>query len=246
MIAFTVKLADIPIGIRVFSPSTQSLMRGYYSEEQPVFTVTVTKDDLIQEREFERQVRAVEGLPILKDSLARLERLALHRKLAEELIYQDVLLFHGSVIAVDGEAYLFAAKSGTGKSTHSRLWREAFGDRAVMINDDKPFLRIGEDGVLAYGTPWNGKHHLGCNSSAPLKTFCVLTRDSSNHIEPISPEDAFSSVYRQCFHPADEKGMKKVLDLLERMSKTVRFYHLGCNMDPEAALVSYRGMQEEQ
>ncbi|WP_455057428.1 hypothetical protein [Jutongia sp.] len=99
---------------------------------------------------------------------AYLETLAVYRKIAEWMPMHDTLLFHGSVIAVDGKAYLFTAKSGTGKSTHTRLWREYFGERAVMINDDKPLLKITQDGVYAYGTPWNGKHRLSTNISAPL------------------------------------------------------------------------------
>jgi serine kinase of HPr protein (carbohydrate metabolism regulator) len=58
--------------------------------------------------------------------------------------YYDTFLFHGSAIAVDGVGYLFTAKSGTGKSTHARLWRELLGARAVMVNDDKPLLRVTE------------------------------------------------------------------------------------------------------
>ncbi len=60
-----------------------------------------------------------------------------YRKLAESLLEYGVLLFHGSSVAVDGFGYIFAAQSGTGKSTHARLWRELLGERAVMVNDDK-------------------------------------------------------------------------------------------------------------
>lgn len=242
---FTAKLADTPVCFRVVYPSTRSYLRNYLSDEEPTLFLSISQDDIDRERAISARTRAAEGLPPLQSSDAYLERLAVYRKLAEQMIRRDVLLFHGSVIAVDGEAYLFAAKSGTGKSTHARLWREAFGDRAVMINDDKPLLHIGEDRVLAFGTPWSGKHRLNSNRSVPLKAYCVLERDSSNHIEAISPEDAFSSLFLQCFRPEDEQSTELVLSLLERMSRAVKFYHLGCNMDPEAALVSYRGMQEE-
>ena len=100
------------------------------------------------------------------------------------MISYDTILFHGSVIAVDGIGYLFTAKSGTGKSTHTRLWREYFGDRAAMVNDDKPLLKITDSSVIAYGTPYNGKHRLGTNISVPLKAICILTRAADNHIEP--------------------------------------------------------------
>ena len=175
-----------------------------------------------------------------------LELLAIYRQIAEQAPARNVLLFHGSAIAVDGQTYLFTAKSGTGKSTHTRLWRQAFGERAVMINDDKPLLHVGEGGVTAYGTPWNGKHRLGGNLSAPLKALCVLTRDERNHIERITLEDAFPMLFQQCYQPEQAEKIPRVLTLLERLGKTVGLYRLGCNMEPEAAIISYQGMQEEE
>lgn len=78
-----------------------------------------------------------------------LEETAVYRKIADKMVDYDTFVFHGSVIAVEGQAYLFTAKSGTGKSTHTRLWREMLGDKAVMVNDDKPMLRVTESGVTA-------------------------------------------------------------------------------------------------
>ena len=111
-----------------------------------------------------------------------METLAVYRKIADQMLSYDTLLFHGSVVAVDETGYLFTAKSGTGKSPHARLWREYLGERAVMVNDDKPLLQITKNGVIAYGTPWDGKHHLSSNIAVPLKAICILTRASENHI----------------------------------------------------------------
>lgn len=245
MTEFTVKLAGIPVRIRAVNRQMLGFLRDYLSEEEPLLTVETEQADIDRERELGAENRAAEGLPPLRCSDAYLETLAVYRKLAERLMEQDVLLFHGSVLAVDGQAYLFTARSGTGKSTHARLWREVFGERVVMINDDKPLLLVEEDRVLAYGTPWNGKHHLGGNLSAPLKALCILTRDETNHIEPITREDAFPMLVQQCYRPESGKGLLRVLELLERLSKNVKLYRLGCNMEPEAARISYQGMQEE-
>ncbi len=245
MTDFTVKLADIPVRILAIHPEMRQFLRDYLSEETPAFSIEIEQKDIERETAMSAQSRAAEGLPVIRYSEAYLETLAIYRKLAEELVEHDVLLFHGSVVAVDGEAYLFTARSGTGKSTHARLWREAFGERAVMINDDKPLLRVREDGVRAFGTPWNGKHHLGGNLSAPLKALCILERDSYNHVEAVSAEEAFFTLLQQCYRPESGEKMGKTLALLERMSRGVKLYRLGCNMNPEAALVSYQGMQEE-
>ncbi|MBR3475043.1 MAG: hypothetical protein IKH34_08265 [Oscillospiraceae bacterium] len=245
MTEFTVKLAGVPVRIRAIHRQMRDFLRDYLSEDEPLFAVEMEQADIDRERVLGAENRAAEGLPPLECSDAYLETLAIYRKLAERITAYDVLLFHGSVLAVDGQAYLFTARSGTGKSTHARLWREVFGERVVMINDDKPLLRVEEGRVLAYGTPWNGKHHLGGNLSAPLKALCILTRDETNHIEPITPEDAFPMLVQQCYRPASGEGMLRVLELLERLSKNLKLYRLGCNMEPEAARISYQGMQEE-
>ena len=151
-------------------------------------------------------------------------------------------LFHGSVIAVDGEGYLFTAKSGTGKSTHTRLWREYFGERAVMVNDDKPLLHITDSGVTAYGTPWDGKHRLSTNTAVPLKGICILTRDTTNHIEQAESHAAYPLIVQQTNRSLTADGMKQTLSLIDNMLNVVPVYRLGCNMNIEAARVAYEGM----
>lgn len=114
----------------------------------------------------------------------------MHRKVSLKLLEDNVLLFHGSCIAVDGSAYIFMALSGTGKSTHSRLWREVLGkDHTVfMVNDDKPFIRVTDSDVIAYGSPWDGKHRLSTNTGVPLAGSAKLERSDHNCIEPMPDE----------------------------------------------------------
>ena len=245
MTSFIVKLADIPVQIWPVHREMAYFLRDYRSAEEPRFEIRMEQADIDAERQRDREERQRDGRPPFSGGDDRyLETLALYRKLAERMLREDVILFHGSAIEVDGEAYLFTARSGTGKSTHSRLWREHFGDRAVMINDDKPLLRVTEEGVTVYGTPWNGKHHLGENRSAPLKAICILSRAQENRIRPVTAEDAFPALFQQCYLPRDGEELPRVLELLERLSRKVRLYRLGCNMEKEAALVSYQGMQE--
>ena len=143
---------------------------------------------------------------------------------------------------MDGYGYLFTAKSGTGKSTHTRLWREYLGDRAVMVNDDKPLIRVGEQ-VTVFGTPYNGKHRLGENIAVPLRAVCILTRDTENHIERITKADAYAMLVQQVYRPQDAAQMAKTLQLVDRMAEQTALYRLGCNMDISAARVAYEGMR---
>lgn len=159
------------------------------------------------------------------------------------MIQYGSMVFHGSVIAVDGQGYLFTAKSGTGKSTHTRLWRELLGEKAVMVNDDKPILHVTDDGVTAYGTPYNGKHRLGNDISVPLKAICILQRAEENHIEPISKSEAYAMLLQQVYRPQNSKAMRDTLLLIDKMAELVSFYRLGCNMDISAAETAYNGMK---
>jgi hypothetical protein len=137
---------------------------------------------------------------------------------------------------------LFTAKSGTGKSTHTRLWREVFGPRAVMVNDDKPFLLVTQQGISACGSPWNGKHRLGANMEVPLKGICILERGAENHITTMDPQDALYMLLQQSNRPGGAKRLGKYLELVDRIAASVPIYRLRCNMEPEAAMVSYRAM----
>ena len=209
---------------------------------ESVTRIRITQSDIDFEREKSAGEDTKEGIPIRHFSDAYLETLAVYRKIADRLLSCDTLLFHGSVIAVDGEGYLFTAKSGTGKSTHTRLWREYFGERAVMVNDDKPLLHITDSGVTAYGTPWDGKHRLSTDIAVPLKGICILTRNAKNHIEPVEPHAVYPLIVQQTNRSLPADGMKQTLSLIDRMLNVVPVYRLGCNMDIEAAKVAYEGM----
>ena len=237
------KFADHPVKICSVYPEVQALCADYRYDGEPEFTICTTQEDIQKEAYFSAEENKLEGLPIRHYPAEYLETLAVYRKLADTLIHQNVLLFHGSVIAVDGQAYLFTAKSGTGKSTHTRLWREMFGARAVMVNDDKPLLAIKEGKVIAYGTPWNGKHRLGCNMSAPLSAICVLERGQTNKIVPLQPSQALTMLLQQSHRPVDAAGRLAYLEVLDRIAAATRFFRLECNMDPEAAKVAYEAMK---
>ena len=251
MTEFSIKAAGRVAAVRAIYPSTRDYCRDYLCDAAPDFSIEITSADIAFEREKSEREDRAEGIPVRKFTDAYLETVAVQRKISECLFAYDTLLFHGSVVAVDGAAYLFTAKSGTGKSTHTRLWREVFGDRAVMVNDDKPFLRLTENAPLACGSPWNGKHGLGTNLCVPLKAVCILERGDENRIQKITAKQALPMLVQQSNRPMDRKWMPKYLELLDRLAGGVEFYRLACNMDPRAALVSYRAMsgngkEEEQ
>ena len=168
---------------------------------------------------------------------------ALRRKMLTVLIEHQIIQLHGSAICVDGQGVLFTAPSGTGKSTHSRLWRERFGKEVIMINDDKPLVRVTEDGILICGAPWNGKHRLGRQIAAPLRAVVRLRRGEANEISPLDNAGAFRELFLQTYQFRDREKMQRVISVLARIIEDVPCYSLHCNMEPEAAEVAREGLR---
>lgn len=231
------------IEITTLYEDTHRLCAGYQTDKSPDFFVQIESSDIAYERKKSALEDEKEGRRIVAYSEGYLETLAVYRKIAEQMLEYDTILFHGSCIAVDGEAYLFTAKSGTGKSTHTRLWRETFGQRAVMVNDDKPLIYITKQGAIVYGTPWRGKHFLGENIRVPLKGICILERGDVNKIRSITKSEAFPMFLQQTFRPSNVQKMTMVLELLNQFGNQVPAYRLSCNMNPEAARISYEKMK---
>jgi len=239
------RFADTDVSVETVYPAFGRMAEAYEKNADPdaAFSIAVTEADIAEERRRSAEQDAREGVPVRNWSDGYLETLAIYRKLCDRLIERDVLLFHSSAIEADGKAYLFTAPSGTGKSTHTRLWREVFGDRVRMINDDKPLLRFGENGVTVFGTPWDGKHRLSENVSAPVRGIAVLSRGEENRIRRMSAVEAFPHLLRQTYRPETEEGAKRMTELVFRLAAEAPAYALACNMEPEAARVAFEAMK---
>lgn len=245
MYDFTVLMGGIVFSVSSIYPAVRDMCKDYMTDGEPAFSIVTTRADIDFEREKSAKEDLLEGREVVRYKNSYLETLAVYRKIAENMLRYDTLLFHGSTIAVDGQGYIFTAQSGTGKSTHTGFWRQTFGERMVMVNDDKPLLRVTEDGVIAYGTPWDGKHHLSTNTSVPLRAICILTRAQTNSIVPVTPAEAMPLLFQQTYRPRDPIGAAKMLVLLDKLMQNTGLYRLGCNMDPEAAVVAYEGMNRK-
>lgn len=145
------------------------------------------------------------------------------------------LVLHSSCLMYKNEGILFSAPSGTGKSTHTSLWRECFKDDVVMINDDSPALRFNDDGVFVYGTPWSGKTDINHNVSAPLRAIVMLSRSEKNYIKPLNPQEALFLVLREVRRPVFEDKLEETLNRISQLLSAVPVYLLGCNISHEAA-----------
>ena len=212
------------------------MCQDYACSDEPLASFVITDEDVARE-----QARSEDGCT----NAPYLESLAFYRKLCEWAVTRRVLLFHCSAVAVDGVAYLFAAPSGTGKSTHTALWRRVFGDRALMINDDKPLLLLDESGVRVFGTPWDGKHRLSTNTSAPIGGICFLERGEQNKIERVSPNEALPRLLGQTFRPEGAEGTAQMLQLIIELTARVPMWSLQCNISEQAVHTAYTAMRKD-
>ena len=235
------RIAGHNIGIESLFQASQKRYADYRADGEPEFVLSVSTEELeALMREIEENCTDPEALSVLTPEY--LELSTLYKKLAEQMPYWDTAMLHGSAIAVDGACYVFCAKSGTGKSTHSRLWRELLGEKAVMVNDDKPLVHVFPDGAAeVYGTPWDGKHRLSTNTRVPLRAICILERSETNTIREISKSEAYPMLWQQFYRPYDPEAMERTVDMIGRLR--TKFYRLGCNMELSAAELSYQTMK---
>ena len=243
----TYRIAELKIRIVSIHENVHRLCEDYRSEDGAFdFAVETTEEDISFERLRSARQDEREGKPVRAFSDGYLETLAVYRKVAERAPLYDTFLMHGSCVAVAGEAYLFTAKSGTGKSTHVRLWREVLGDRAIMVNDDKPLIRITDSGPVVYGTPWDGKHRLSNNIAVPLKAICLLERAEENSIRPIDPGEAYPMLFQQIYRPIDPASMHKTLELTEKLAGQAGLWRLGCTISQDAARLAFAAMSGQK
>ena len=245
MAIFNLKIAGHTGTVSSLFESTPQYFKNYLTQESSDFSFCVTREDIAFEQADLLEEAHRDGFKPRDFTDPFLERAAIQRAFAEFLFDYDILLFHGSAIAVDTEGYLFTAHSGTGKSTHTRLWRQVFGERAVMVNDDKPFLQLTENEVLLHGSPWSGKHGLDANVCVPLKGLCLLERGAENQISPMNEEDLLPMLRKQAYCPLDTAKYSRFLELTARLSRQAALWKMACNKNPEAAEVAFSAMQRK-
>lgn len=151
----------------------------------------------------------------------------------------DTLMVHASVISHDGGGYMFLGRSGTGKSTHSRLWLDHIDDTS-LLNDDNPVIRVMDGVAYVYGTPWSGKTPCYKNEVLPLKAVVRLSQAPYNKIVRFAPLQAFASLMPACSCMRwDGRSVSALHKTVEQVISRVPGYHLECLPDVDAAVVCH-------
>lgn len=156
----------------------------------------------------------------------------------------ETLMVHASVIRHNGGGYMFLGRSGTGKSTHSRLWLNHIDD-AVLLNDDNPVIRVVDGEAVVFGTPWSGKTPCYKNESVPLKAIVRLSQAPYNKITRNIPLKAYASLMPACSCMRWERASTDALHrTVEKVITKVRCWHLECLPDADAAYTCHKAVTE--
>ncbi len=229
---FTISMAGLTVQMDNSYGYVRRLCLPWTTENQRADLIASTTQE---ELEKELQVSEVQNISYV-------ESVCLYRSIAEQLPAFDGFVFHGAAVEVDGKAYVFTAPSGTGKTTHIRLWIERFGKEICVVNGDKPVIRKIDGVFRVCGTPWMGKERMGGTRIVPAGGVCLLERAEENHIRKVSGKDILSRLFGQVYVPKTPGNVEKFLGLLDEFLASVPLYCLGCNMDVSAAELSYQAL----
>ena len=236
MINFRIKIANKVLDINAFNELTKKYCRHFLSEEEPDYVITMTEEDLKNESS-----NSADGKVYVNEEIS-----ALYRKIANIFVNDGIIVFHGSSFMVDGSGFLITARSGVGKSTHSRLLNELIGEDFVYINDDKPLILV-NDSVTIYSSPWNGKERRGNNVSAPLKAIMFLSRSETPSFRKIvNKEEIYIKMLSQIYLPKEKDLREKALKIADKLLRQVDFYEINVNQDNESAKMTYERIIKDE
>ena len=233
-------IAGLKVNIVEPSGRTEKQAKPYLSDNQDEnqhidITVNVSREDI----EHSAQVR-----PELNED--DWEYMISGNQFYKKLLDYKGIMLHSSCIVVDDKAYAFSANPGTGKSTHTELWLKHFGDRAYLLNDDKPAIRLIDGKVYACGTPFSGKNDLSSPRIVELAGICFLQRSEDNWIKPADMKKAVFNILSQTLRKLSQEHMDCLIEVLNEIFEKVPVYDFGCNISDEAVLVSYNEMSKNK
>lgn len=231
------KIADLYIKINPLYKKTEQRLAPYLADNDDIDFEIVISEDEINEKISQSKIKYPRSEYESSLILSKLCHMVLEN--------YDGFFFHSSSFILDGEGYVFTAPSGTGKSTHTALWRKHFGKKITMINDDKPLIRQSGDNFYIYGTPWMGKSNIGNNVKSNVKAVFILKQSEQNSAKKVSIGEVFKEILEATVVPAEKSMMLKLLSLLDKFFTKVPIYLLHCNISDEAVLTAYNAVNGE-
>ncbi|MBQ9068653.1 MAG: hypothetical protein IJ131_06265 [Eggerthellaceae bacterium] len=226
---FSIRLANLVVQVATLHAATYELCQSYLCDKDCPFDISVSVRQRDIDHERTQDVQGAFDDPYY-------ETLAVYRAIAEELPRFGRMLVHGSAVAIGNRSWLFMAPSGTGKSTHARWWRTAFAnENPYVINDDKPIVRVGEDGVFVYGTPWDGKERLSTNACARLAAIGLLKQGEQDFAQRADTHSATPELMRHAYRPVSANAARSTIELVLKIAEEVPLFHLRVTDSIQAA-----------
>ena len=223
------EIAGLKIEMNPQHPRLARQSETYKSNGNPVIQISPEQNEKLCKK-------------IYNQSPEDIEYILSSAEFCREIISHGRFFLHASAVVLDGEAYLFSAPSGTGKSTHTALWLRSF-EGSYILNDDKPVIEPKTEGVTVWGTPFAGKTDLQVNRGVPLRAVCFLKQGNENSITRIDSERAIALTLNNTYRPKNSDNMKLLLDMIGRVVETADIFEMSCTDDPKAAEMSYNAMK---
>lgn len=243
---FNIKLAEKIIEIHarydlVYRKCTNYLVNQ--DAEDTFLVISVSNDEMLyEEAEMQEDIWRLNGMYFSRDPQL-LEYVVIQRKIANAFFRDNTLVMHGAVVSCDNMGLMFTGHSGIGKSTRARIWLQEYPS-SIVINGDKPFIRITDQDIYAYGSPWCGKEGWNTNTCVPLRTVFLLERTDEEYGEEssltkLTLSEALPTLLQQTYKPSNLETIKRTIQLFKLMDAKVNFYRFKSTLSREAIRLAY-------
>ena len=160
------------------------------------------------------------------------------------LSYRGKVVLHAAYIQCLGQAVLFTAPSGTGKSTQAELWRQNRPGTRI-VNGDRAVFSVEDERTMAHGFPFCGSSGISHNISCPLKAIVVLRQGKKNHLVRLVGAQAATILLSECMVPLwDRIATQRVMDTVTQVVEQCPIYLYHCLPDASAVEHLYHVIYE--
>ena len=233
------KFANFFVEINPLYDYTKDMIKFFETDETPTSDVIKVGDKFTVD-DYKKYISLHPEVPIYET-----EYVYLSFDFFEKILKYNAIMVHSSAIKYNRKCYLFSADSGVGKSTHTALWQEVYGDKVQIINDDKPIIRIKNNKLIVYGSPFAGGTMKFQNDSADLEAIVFLERSKNNSIEELSPQSAMRYLFKESVRKIGKNQMNNSLNMISVILENCKIYKLHCNMDKSSAILSHDTIVKE-
>lgn len=233
------KFANFFVEINPLYDYTKKMIKYFETDEVPTSQV-ITLGEKFSDDDYKKYNSLHPEVPV-----DEAEHIFLATEFFRKILKYNAIMIHSSAIKYNGKCYLFSADSGVGKSTHTSLWQEVYGDKVQIINDDKPIIRIKNNKLIVYGSPFAGGTMKFQNDSADLEAIVFLERSKNNSIEELSPQKAMRYLFKESVRKIGKNQMNNSLNMISVILENCKFYKLKCNMDKSSAILSHDTIVKE-